>query len=200
VQSITRVVNVFTLAALLACGVVAQDPPPPAKEYSQNTWKEFSSKEGRFSVLLPGTPKQFDYITENPLGPIASRVFIVESDISACYVSYSDLPNSGPLKPKEQKEMLDSTRDRVLTDGAKLFSESDVSVSGTPGREFLAEKKGVILRGRMIYVNGRLYLLMLGVQPDTAFFNRQPSANPADRTDIFEQISTKFFDSFKLTK
>jgi hypothetical protein len=58
------------------------------------------------------------------------------------------------LTPQDQKEMLDSSRNRVISDGAKLISEADVSVGGTLGRELLAEKNGMILRARFAYVNG----------------------------------------------
>ena len=199
-QSITRVVNVFLLVALLACSVIAQDPPPAAREYSPNTWKEFTSKEGRFSVLFPGTPTKNDRNLDTPAGPVPTHGFLVQSDVSVYYLSYSEFPNVGRLTPQDQKEMLDSSRNDVINDGAKLISEADVTVGGTPGRELLAEKDGMILRARIAYINGRLFNLIIGVQANTAFTKGKPSANVADRTELFEQISAKFFDSFKLTK
>jgi hypothetical protein len=199
-QSITRACHVFLVVALLVCSVVAQDPPPPAKEYNQNTWKEFTSKEGRFSVSFPGTPTKNDKNLDTPAGPVATHGFMVQSDVSLYYLSYSEFPNAGSLTPQDQREMLDASRNHVISDGAKLISEADVSVGGTPGRELLAEKDGMILRARIAYVNGKLFNLIIGVQANTAFTKGKPSANAADRTELFEQISAKFFDSFKLTK
>jgi hypothetical protein len=199
-QSIRRIINIFALVALLACGVVAQDPSPAAREYSRNTWKEFTSKEGRFSVLFPGTPTKNDRNLDTPAGPVATHGFMVQSDVSAYYLSYSEFPKASVLTPQDQREMLDSSRNHVITDGAKLISEADISVAGTLGRELLAEKNGMILRARFAYVNGRLYNLIIGVQANTAFTTGKPSANAADRTELFEEISTKFFNSFKLTK
>ncbi len=183
-----------------AGAVAAQDPPPPAAEYSSKIWKEFTSKEGRFSVSFPGTPKQQDRTLETPLGPVKTHDFVVQSDVSTYYLTYSEFPNIGPLTAGDQKEMLDSSRDRAIRDGAKLISEADVSVGGTPAREFLAEKNGMIVRARVVYSNGRLYNLIIGVAANTAFREAKPSANIADRTELFEAISAKFFDSFKFTK
>jgi hypothetical protein len=193
---------IVTVALLLTFTftIAAQDPPPAAKEYNKNIWKEFTAKERRFSVLLPGTPTQQDRTLQTPIGPVKTRDFFLQSDISAYYLSYAEFPNVGALTPQENKEMLDSSRDRALSDGAKLISESNVFVGGNPGREVIAEKQGMILRARFVYANGRLYNVILGVKANTAFTNAKPSANPADRTELFEEISAKFFDSFKLTK
>jgi hypothetical protein len=96
--------------------------------------------------------------------------------------------------------MLDSARTHVTADGAKVVSEREVTLAGAPGQELLAEKKGMILRARFAYLNNRLYQLIIGVPANVAFRNGKPSANAADRTDLFEKTSAKFFDSFKLTK
>jgi hypothetical protein len=193
------ILRVVLLLAFVSA-VAAQDPPPPAVEYSSKIWKEFTSKEGRFSVSFPGTPKQQDRTLQTALGPVTTHDFVVQSDVSAYYLSYSEFPNVGALTASDQREMLDSSRDRAIRDGAKLISEADVSVGGTPGREFLAEKNGMILRARVVYSNGRLYNIIIGVAANTAFSDGKPSPNAANRTEFFEEISAKFFDSFKLTK
>lgn len=193
-------ITIVILLALFASAVVAQDPPPPVKEYNPNAWKEFTSDEGRFTVSVPGTPRQRNSTLETPLGPITTYAFLLETEMALYYMSYADFPQVGPMTPQDQKEALDSSRDRAIADGARLISESDVLVAGNIGRELLVDKNGVILRSRFFHVNGRLYQLILGVKPTTAFSNGKPSAKPADRTAIFEQTSTKFFDSFKLKK
>jgi hypothetical protein len=180
--------------------VAAQDPPPPAKADNANTWKEFSSKEGQFSVLLPGTPRQQDRTLQTPIGPVSTHDFYIQSDVSAFYLSYAEFPNVGTLTPTEQNEMLDSSRDRALSDGGKLISEAAVSIGGRLGRELIAEKNGMILRARIFYTNGRLYNVILGMGANTAFTGGKPSANAANRTALFEEISAKFFNSFKLLK
>ncbi|HET8783581.1 MAG TPA: hypothetical protein VFM63_14240 [Pyrinomonadaceae bacterium] len=195
-----RFIVTVALLLTLAFAVAAQEPPPAAKDDNANTWKEFTSKEGQFSVLLPGKPAQQDRTLQTGLGPIATHDFTVQSDISLFYLSYAEFPKLGPLTQQDHKEMLDSSRDRALSQGAKLISEVDVSVDGSPGREVIAEKDGMILRARFFYANDKLYNVILGVTAKTAFNNSKPSANPADRTELFEAISAKFFNSFKFTK
>ena len=195
-----RFIATVLLLLTFTSSVVAQDPPPPAKEYNPKIWKEFTSTEGRFSVLLPGTPTQSDRTLQTRIGPVKVRDFEVRSDISVYYLSYSEFPNVGPLTPEEQKEMLASSRDRALSQGGTLISEVDVSVAGNPSKELIVARDGLILRARILYANDKLYNLILGVQTNTAFMNGKPSAKAADRTALYEEISAKYFNSFKLTK
>ena len=115
-----RFIVTAVLLLMFAFIVAAQEPPPPAaKEYGKNIWKEFTSKEGRFTVMLPGTPVQQDRVLETPIGPVKTRDFFLQSDISAYYLSYAEFPNVGTLTPQENKEMLDSSRNRALSEACK---------------------------------------------------------------------------------
>jgi hypothetical protein len=190
----------FMLVALLGGSVVAQDPPPAVKEYNPAAWKEFKSDAGHFSVSLPGTPTKRDNTLDTPLGPLTSHSFILQTDQAAYYISYSGFPKVGPMTTQDLKEMLDSSRDRVIADGAHLISEADVSLGGTTGRELLVEKNGMILLARFVYINETLYNVIIGAEATTAFRTGKPSANVADRTDVFNKTATKYFDSFKVTK
>lgn len=192
----------IVLIALLACSVVAQTPPA-AKESNPNSWREFKSVEGRFTVLLPGPsrPSHQDSTMNTPIGKIETHAFITDTDMALYFVSYADFPpGSGPTTPEDNKTMLDTTRDHVVAGGTRLISESDVSIGGTTGRELLVAKEEVIMRSRFFYVNERLYQLIISVSPTVAFRNGKPSAKVADRTDLFEKTSARFLDSFKLTK
>jgi hypothetical protein len=188
---------IFLLALL--CGVVAaQDPPPPVKEYSANAWKEFSSAEGRFSISLPGTPKAEVRTLDAPIGKLSIHFFTLETDLGQYYIDYKDFPVA-PTTPEEIKEALDSSRDKALAGGARLLVENDVSMAGVVARELLVQKGDFTLRARFFFVKSRSYQLILGTLPNVVFKNAKPSANAADRTDLFEMVSRKFFDSFKVT-
>lgn len=195
--------SLISLIALLVCNVVAQNPPPQFKEANPNSWREFKSVEGRFTVSLPGPsrPAHDDRTMNTRIGKIVTHSFIIDTDMALYYVSYADFPaGTGPTTPEENKSMLDTSRDEALAGGARLLSESDVSIGGTTARELLVAKNDLILRSRFFYVNERLYQLIMTVKPIVAFRNGKPSSNATDRTELFEKASARFFDSFNLTK
>jgi hypothetical protein len=198
-----KLFSIVLVLTLLAGTVAAQDPPPPvgqpsAGQDSAKVWKEFNSKEGRFSVSVPGTPKPEDRTMETPIGSLTTYAFVLQTDMALYYVSYVDLPMPpGPLTPEDRKEALDSTRERILGSGARIITESDVSVAGNPGTEILAEKDAMILRARFALIGSRLYQIILGAPRTSVFINGKVSPKAADRTHVFEQTSAKFFDSFK---
>ena len=197
-----RSLSLISLIALLASSVVAQNPPQ-FKEANPNSWREFKSIEGRFTVSLPGPsrPAHNDSTMDTRIGKIVTHSFIIDTDMGIYFVSYADFPTgTGPTTTEENKSMLDASRDEAIAGGARLLSESDVSVGGTTARELLVAKNDLILRSRFFYVNERLYQLIMTVKPTVAFRNGKPSSNAADRTDLFEKTSARFFDSFKLTK
>ena len=193
-----RLVSSILWLLVLSCGVVAQDKA--AKERNPNEWKEFTSAEGKFSVSLPGRPAHQDSSFDTPIGKVKTHALLLDTDMAYYNVSYTDFPSVGPLTPEQNKEMLDQTRDQVVSGDNRLISETEVTIGGTIGRELLVAKKDMILRSRVAYIQGRLYQLILIVQPTVAFRNGKPSSNTADRTDIFERTSARFFDSFKLTQ
>jgi hypothetical protein len=187
------------LIALLCGVVVAQDPPPPVKEYSETAWKEFKSSEGRFSIVLPGTPKKEVNTQDTKIGKLTSHYFNLETDLGHYLVTYVDMPE-GPTTPADTKAALDSARDQALSSGARLLLENDISVAGVVGRELLVEQNGLIVKARFFFVKARLYQILFVTRPNTVFNNGKPSANTADYTDLFQSVSKKFFDSFKLTE
>jgi hypothetical protein len=191
----------IVLIALLAGSVVAQDPPPPAptEDVSTVAGKEFNSADGRFTVWFPREPKLDETTANTAIGPIKMHLFMVETGANVFYVSYTDLPR-GPETPEENKAALDSSRDHLLANGHRLMSDSEITIAGNAGREFVVEKDGMILTARAFYLKQRLYQMIFTLPATTAFRNGKTSADVADRTDVYQQTSKRFFDSFKLTK
>jgi hypothetical protein len=187
------------LIALLCGGVVAQGPPPPVKEYNASAWKEFSSAEGKFSISLPGTPKPEVRTMDTSIGKLTTHAFTLQTDFGVYYISYIDFPMS-PTTPEENKEALDHSRDHALKEGTRLIVENDVSMAGVVGRELLVENNKWIMRARYFFIKTRLYQIILTTLPNVVFKNAKPSANAADRTDLFEMVSKELFDSFKVTQ
>lgn len=177
---------------------MAQSPPAAAKADDASGWKEFSSAEGKFKVLLPGVPKTNVGTAQTAIGPLTTHYFAVETEKFVYHISYVDLP-VGPETPEETKEALDSSRDHAVKDH-RLISENDVTLDGIVGREMLVARNDLIFNGRFFYVKKRLYHLILGARANVVFRDGKPSADAKDRTDLFRKTSKKFFDSFTLTK
>ena len=190
--------NVILLTALLCGTIMAQGQRAPAKEPNTSEWQEFSSAEGQFTVSVPGTPTADIATVGSIFGPLKTHFFVVQTDQFLYYISYADL-SAAPHTPAESKIALDQTRDRTAAKG-RLLSEHEVPFDGIVGREVLVNRNDVIQKGRFFYAKERFYLVIFTAPLNVAFRDGKPSGNPADRTELFETASKRFFDSFKLTK
>jgi TonB family protein len=165
-----------------------------------NDWKEFSSPEGRFSVLLPGTPIAKTNELQTSAGRMIDYVFTLKLAESFYQVSYLDYLNYSDDEEFARKA-LDAGRDGMVArnKGTKILGEKQITISGFPGREFLILQDqfsfGIM---RTLIVHGRIYEVAMLVLTDIAFKKGRPSLQTEDRTDLFQSISNRFFDSFKL--
>lgn len=190
--------SVILLVALLCGTMMAQGLPAPAKGGNTSECKDFSSAEGQFTVCVPGTPTADVGTVGTIFGPLKTHFFVVQTDNFQYYISYADLSVS-PQTPAEIKMALDQTRDRTAAKG-RMLSENSITFDGIVGREVLLERNGLIQKGRFFFARERFYLVILTAPMNLAFRDGKPSGNPADRTELFETVSKRFFDSFKLTK
>ena len=190
--------SVILLVTLLCGTAMAQKGSTPAKEDNTRGWKEFSSAEGQFIVRLPETPTADVATIGTTVGPLKTHIFAVKTDKFLSYISYADLPVS-PQTPEEHKIALDKTRDRAAAKD-HIVSENELTLDGIVARDLLVDRNGLILQGRFFYAKGRLYHAILTAPVNVAFRGGKSSANPADRTELFETTSKRFFASFKLTK
>jgi hypothetical protein len=172
--------------ALLPLAAPAQEagPAPPTSPPPAAAWKEFQAKQGRFSVLLPGTPAYEVQTRDFPaVGATQVHTYVLRQEPYVFLVVYADLPpqllRTGPLAVADdmQNGFLESL-------DARLVSEKDIKISGKPGKEFRADvpKLPGIALSRAAAVGGRVYQIAV-VAP------REQSPVPELR---------KFLDSFKL--
>jgi hypothetical protein len=164
----------FTFAAvafvLFAAGVSAQDN------------KKYESKDGKYSVGFPGTPKTESKKT----GEIVLSVAAVEKGMGGFMVIYSDLPVEAvkAAKPKElleggQKGLVDNFKAKVT-----LSKDFDFGKQKLPAREILAEKDTIHLRIQIILADARLYQVFV--------------VGPKDM--VTDKDSDEFFKSFEISK
>jgi hypothetical protein len=113
-------------------------------------WQNLSSKEGRFSVQMPGTPQTQSQSTAG----VTMTGEIVDLGDEAYTVMYGDLPPTGSFDLDKGVEGF------VSGVSGTLVSKKEIAVDGNPGREFecsitkpvTGSASGrVILAGRRVY-------------------------------------------------
>ncbi|HLJ94684.1 MAG TPA: DUF1559 domain-containing protein, partial [Gemmataceae bacterium] len=172
-------------------------PPPtppsaPASVASPSTggWKEFTSKQGGFTVAFPAVPQETNISQKSPQGNVEVHLAMctMPADQGHYQVTYTDLSEAllKQLGVADAARMLDNLpqQTKTLLPGAKPPGEmKKITLNGNPGREFTLELpgKGPVLF-RVYVVKNRVYQLM-------AMSAKDPASSP----DV-----QRFFDSFKL--
>ncbi|WP_414754118.1 hypothetical protein [Anabaena sp. CCY 9910] len=169
----------FIAATLVSSGsmiVEARQPKPasvPAKTaVSQkkpaqpvpSEWKLFTAPDGRFSVLMPGIPKQDSQTQKTYMGEINLEVFLAQPPKQevAYLVVYNEFPHSYG-KITDPQEILNNVRDMALkTTQSNLLNQRNIrSSNGHPGKEIAyINSGGKITRSRIYLAEGRLYQVM----------------------------------------
>jgi hypothetical protein len=126
-------------------------------------WKRFSSDEGKFSVLFPGTPEATNDLIKTSFGEIRMQTFFVWSDIQTEYaVNYNDNPNIvEKLSPQQE---FDSSQESVAEKFGEVINQRDFNFRDFPAREFdfvAGGKADFSGRVRLILVNQRLYQVIV---------------------------------------
>src|SRR5262249_21378139 len=119
----------FTLMLPLLLGAGQTENLPP-------NWRVFTSKEGGFSVALPGKPAESKQKVPTATAIMEVRLLIVEAkDDSVYVVSYSDVP-AEEVKAGSEPKRLDLARDGAVSMArGKLRSEKEIKLDGYSGRE-----------------------------------------------------------------
>ena len=163
--------------------VVALAMPLQAGEAQKSGWKEFQSKEGGFSVLMPGTPVEQEQSAGSRIGPIRSRMFVVDRGASGFIAGYDDYPEAA-LK-QDSKRLIDGKRDAIVAGmKGKLLDQRGLKQGGYPGQEIAIKMPdGSVYKARIFLVKRKL-CLAAAVVPEA-------QANSKD-------VKT-FLDSFQVT-
>jgi hypothetical protein len=175
----SRVVGVLPL--LLVMGILLAG-------CGETTWSEFSSAEGAFSVLMPGTPTEQTQTQDTELGTIDVHSFTFEQNGVAYLVGYNIFP-AAVTEAATPDSMLDGARGgQVEAVKGTLMNEEEITLGAYLGRDLeiqIENSDGTSsLRSRIFLVGDRLYQVMV-VGP------KGQSTSPD---------TTKFLDSFKLVE
>ena len=147
-------------------------------------WGPFSSPEGNFSILMPGTPSHATNAVNTAVGTIDMHMYSRELGNNTAYaVIYSDYPEF--ITRASPDKVLDGGRDGAIANSkGKLISEQNIFLDGGhAGREIKIDIPGKgLMKIRAFLVRNRLYQVMV--------------AAPGDVIDSEE--SRKFLTSFNL--
>jgi hypothetical protein len=157
-------------------------------------WKEFSSQEGRFSVLFPSAPKQTTQTMTTKVGNLDARLYTLSSTKETPFeaqffaVAYIDYPKDALAKYRTDA-LLDGAREGAVTFvKGKQLAETRVTQNGVEGREIKItapnKRKTSLVVVRLFLVGERLYQVLVVIDE-----SRAESGEIA-----------KFLDSFKLEK
>jgi hypothetical protein len=149
---------VFTCSPLCAA-----QAPPPAVTNSSNT-SGFISLNGRFKISLPQTVNSFEAISlQTPKGMATGDDFKWQVPEGFFGIAYIDGPDSY-LDPETAKQALNRIHEQIVlkvhTVNGKL-SETDISLSGNPGREYKMELPDNLLLVKVYLSGNRMYQLTL---------------------------------------
>ena len=193
----------FTLAVLssafLWLPAVGQEPKPanlptPSVKVDVilegNLAEKFSPPGAGFSVLLPGKPKTEVQDLDTEIGKVTNHMYLVDAPGVSYAVMYAEFP--APITdPEVARAMFDNAR--ILAVAAvrgDVKSESEITLSGYPGRELLVSMPGGLgmLRARMYMVEQFFYQAITLSAPESK----------AETLKLREAEVKKFFDSFTL--
>jgi len=146
------VVGMVISSLLLSGAVNAGQTPSTAK---------FTSKEGAFSVTLPGEPKESSQDMSSQNGPTVLHIFQLEGDEGKIFfmVGYSDYQT--PLNVTTSLEGVINGQLEGLK--GKLTSDKMVTVDGHPGRSVTIEAEGGNYSSSIYIAGNRLYQVMFGM-------------------------------------
>jgi len=137
---------------------------PPARTtpvpVDNGGWAQFSSEEGRFSVLMPEIPQEQKETTDSAHGPYTTHLFIGRDTTSVYLIGWVDYDPSFNFNREAE---LEANRDNFIKGvKAKLVSTRPTIIDGYSGLEFTAETENRVFKSRVLMVGRRPYQIVIG--------------------------------------
>jgi hypothetical protein len=142
----------LTLAVLVLPLSASTKEDPKKDDTNKLSFKEFSSVDGKFTILMPGTPTKKE---QSVLG-IKVVAFGVDVKNGAFAVTYADIPKDTPF------DLSGAMNGITGSFAGKVLKETEWKFEGSVGKEFEAETtkpKGYI-SARLILINNCFYQIM----------------------------------------
>lgn len=126
-------------------------------------WREFESKDGRFSVQFPGRPQRTEQKTRTDIGHVISVRYTVNHSGRVTYdLMFNDFPKAQIASVKAER-LWDAARDSLIYQtGGRITSEVHTMHNGARARQFeIADKDGTRFIVRLLFADNRLYQLLV---------------------------------------
>jgi len=132
----------------------------------QAAWKEFSSPEGGFLVMLPRPPEMNKMTVPTKTGPVDAFSFLAKDEnANEFMVTYSEYPGMNTGEARAER-IFDGARDGLtLAQQGRLLSETRITLDGHPGRAIVVERPDGSVQKMVCYlVNQRFYQVAVETQ------------------------------------
>lgn len=185
-----RFFPLLILTLVLSLAIEAQEhnrrpPTQPTNTTPSKTdnggWANFTSEEGRFSVLMPEIPTDKTETVDSAHGPYTTHLFIVRDTTNVYLIGWVDYDPSFNFNRQAE---LEANRDNFVKGiNARLLSTRPTMIDGYSAIEFTAETDDRVFKSRVYMVGRRPYQIVIG--------------SPKDQD---ESVSVnRFFNSFKVS-
>ena len=160
-------------------------PPSTPTSTPNNTadngrWANFTSEDGRFSVLMPKIPEEKTETEDSAHGPYTTHLFVTRDTNSVYLIGWVDYDPSFNFNRQAE---LEANRDNFVKGiNAKLLTTRPTIIDGYSALEFTAETTDRIFKSRVFLVGRRPYQIVIG--------------SPKDLDDSVSV--NRFFKSFKV--
>jgi len=124
----------------------------------ENAAATFTSKEGGFSVRLPGKPTEKTEEISSNNGPTTLHTFMVDQGQRFFLVGYSDYQT----KLDVSSSLENVVKGQVESLKGKITSDKSVTLAGYQGRSVTIETEETIFFSTVYVAGNRLYQLMSG--------------------------------------
>ena len=155
---------------------------PPSSVPIASGWVRYENEQGRFSVLMPGTPNaETPQTTQSEHGPYTTHLFITKTSSSIFLIGWVDYdPNFNFNRQQE----LEANRDNFVKGvQATLMDSRALTIDGYQAIEFIAESETRRFKSRVYMVGRRPYQIVIASQKN----EEDPVA------------TNRFFNSFKVS-
>jgi hypothetical protein len=129
---------------------------------SEPPFAKFTSKEGRFTAIMPGTPERTIKIVNGE----AQVIHAATADNREYSVTYSDLASYGTFNAA------DSAKAIAKVFAGRLLSDAPCNFANTKGRQFEIQNPDGYVSGRLALINLRYYMILVA-GPDARLSNPQ---------------------------